>query len=197
MTLDEMADKVYALTGRPDKIAATKEAIKAATLKAHKTDFYSSDIVEVLITLGASNAYVWSFDVISYISNFRSLKYIRRYDDVNAKPANFIDIITPEEVLDTYGNTRANVAYRAGRNIEIKSYTAFKQMLFACYVFPIVTDGGYSSWIADQYTYAIVYEAARILFKTIGHDDQASQYEKLVMEEYSSLQTSALTDIAI
>jgi len=195
MTFEELLAEVYTLTNRPDLEAETKAAIKAATLKAHQSDFYSKDISEALINLGNTDAYIWSFDVITHISNFRAIKYIRKYDSNTSEPGDFISIILPEQVLDSYKVTREDVAYVAGRNIEIRSSTAFSKMIFACYVNPIVTNSGYSSWVADLYPYVIVYEAARVVFKTIGYDEQSAQYEKLVGEQFMHLKLNAITDV--
>ena len=47
MTLAELIAEVYLLTNRPDRVAMTTSAVKAATLKAHKSDFFSKDIHEI------------------------------------------------------------------------------------------------------------------------------------------------------
>ena len=195
MTFGELLAEVYTLTNRSDLVAETKVAVKSATLKAHQSDFYSKDLSEVYINLGTTDAYVWSFDVITHVSNFRAIKYIRKYDPDTSEPGDFISIILPEEVLDSYKVTRKDVAYVAGRNIEIKSSTEFSKMIFASYVNPIITESGYSSWVADLYPYAIVYEATRIVFKTIGFDEQAAQYEKLANDQLQILKTNAISDV--
>ena len=46
MTFDELVAEVYLLTARGDLTAETQSAVKAATLKAHKSDFFSKDIFE-------------------------------------------------------------------------------------------------------------------------------------------------------
>ena len=198
MTFDELVAEVYTLTNRPDLVAETKLAIKSATLKAHQTDFYSKDIYETGVEF-TNPAYIQSLDLPSLISNFRAISYLRRMEDTTDADTtlgeNVIEIITPLEVLDSYGVTRTNVAYVAGRMLEIRSSVEFYTMMLGCYVLPIVRDGAYSSWIAELYPYTIVREAARTVFKTIGQDEQAAAYERLVAEEYLLLKMSALTDV--
>ena len=46
MTFDELVEEVFLITARRDLVAETNSAVKAATLKAHKSDFYSKDIFE-------------------------------------------------------------------------------------------------------------------------------------------------------
>jgi len=194
-SFNELLQEVYAVTNRPDLISESKMAIKAATLKAHQSDFYSKDIYEQYVTLGDEASYLWSLDYISLISNLRSFKYVRKLDP-EGTPGDFITILSPEEVLDTYGASRQDIAYVAGRILEIKSSTEINTCLLAAYVNPIVAEGSYSSWVADLYPYVIVFEAARVLFKTIGYDEQSAAYNQLVGEQYQILRTNALPDQA-
>lgn len=196
MTFNDLVDEVYTLTNRPDLINETKAAVKAATLKAHQTDFYSKDLHEQIVILddAYNAAYLWSLDYISVISNLRAFKYVRKLDSTDT-PGDFITILTPEELFDAYGCSRQDVAYVAGRQLEIKSSTEIYQVILAAYVNPIVTEDNFSSWVADLYPYVIVYEAARIVFKTIGYDEQSAQYNNLVAEQFVLLKTSALTDV--
>lgn len=194
MTFDELLAEVYLLTKRDDLVAETKAAIKSATLKAHHFDFFSKDIYETVITAD-SPAYIHSIDYPAIISNFRAIKYLRKIDLVTGDPSDFIEVITPEQVLDGYKVVRDNVAYTAGRNIELRSDTEIQKLILGCYVNPIVTDAGYSSWVAELYPYAIVFEAARVLFKTIGYDEQSAAYNALAGEQFILMRNSALAEV--
>ena len=194
MTFDELVDEVYTLTNRPDLTAETSSAVKAATLKAHQSDFFSKDIHETGVEFDSAT-YIQSLDIISLISNFRSLKYMRRVTDENDDVGRFFEVLTAEETLDSYGINRTDIAYVAGRMIEIRSSVEFDKMLLGCYVLPIVRTGAYSSWVAEQHPYAIIREAARVIFKTIGYDEQAAVYERLIAEEFALLRMSALSDV--
>lgn len=198
MTFAEILAEVYLLTNRPDLEAETKSAIKAATLKAHYTDFYSKDIYEDYITFDEA-AYHQSIDYIALITNFRALKYIRKWDTTNGQPIQgegcFLKVVTPDNVLDAYHTDRVDICYVAGRNIEIKSSTQLAAVLFGCYVSPIVTESGYSSWVADLYPWAIIFEAARVIFKSIGYDEQSRAYDSFVAEQYTILRNNNLSDV--
>jgi len=186
--------KYITSTNRPDLVAETKTAVKAATLKAHKSDYYSKDIHETGVIFDTAD-YKQSLDIISFVTNFRALKYLRRVEDENDEVGAFFCILTPEETLDSYGYNKTDIAYVAGRMIEIKASVEFNKMLLGCYVQPIVRTGAYASWVAEQHPYAIIREAARVLFKTIGYDEQSAAYERLVAEEYALLRMSALSDV--
>ena len=194
MTLAELISEVYLLTNRSDLVSETTSAIKAATLKAHQSDYYSKDIHETGVEFTTAG-YNQSLDYINLISNFRTLSYLKRVTDENDSLGKFLPILTPEETLDSYGQSKTDICYIAGRVIEIKSSVSFSKILLGCYVLPIVTDTGYASWVAEQHPYAIIKEAARVIFKTIGFDEQSSAYERLVAEEYVLLRMSGLSDV--
>lgn len=194
MTFDELVAEVYLITDRADLSSATISAVKAATLKAHKSDFYSKDIYETGIEFDSAD-FRQSMDYITLLANFRAFKYLRRVENATDDTGTFFDIITPDEVLDSYGLGRTDIAYVAGRVIEIRSSVTFQFALLGCYVLPIVREGAYQSWVAEQFPYAIVYEAARVVFRMIGQMEESNAQAQLVAEEYSELKMSALSDV--
>lgn len=194
MTLTELVDEVYNLTNRPDLSAQTISAVKAATLKLHNTDYYSKDIYETGIEFSKAN-YIQSVDIYSLIHNFRAIKYIRVAENAADDSGRFIEIITPEEVVDSYNRNRTNVAYMAGRSLEIRSATELKYAYLGCYVRPIISTDNYSSWIAQLHPYAIIYEAARAIFMLIGYTDEANGYNALLNEELKLLKITNVSDI--
>ena len=193
MTFAELLIEVYNITARPDLIDLTKSAVKAATLKAHQTDFYSKDIWEQQVVFPSSE-YVQSLDYVSVIPNYRALKYMRHWDTSDSTAGNFFTVLTPEEILDEWGRERTNVCYVAGRILEIKSPIEFDAVIIAAYVNPVVTETGYSSWVASLYPYAIVHEAARVVFATIAMDAEKNSQKELVAEQYAELKINNTVD---
>jgi hypothetical protein len=191
---EDLVDAVFTITNRPDLLAETESAVKAATIKAHHLDYFSKDLYEEGIQFTTS-AYRQSFDYIQVIDNFRAFKYARKAEDACDDTGDFFTIITPEEILDSYGCQRADIAYVAGRVLEMRSSTEFNYFLLGCYVHPIVRTGAYCSWVALQYPDAIVYEAARVVFKAIGKSDESQQYTSLTGEAYEMLKLSNIQDI--
>lgn len=194
MTFDELVDDVITLTNRPDLVARTDSAVRAATLKAHHLDFFSKDLFETGVNFEELN-FKHSFDYTGLVSNFRAFKYLRKASDACDDTGIFFDIITPDELLDSYGSNRTDIAYVAGRALEIRSSNEFQFALLSCYVHPVITKSGYCSWIALQYPYAIIYEAVRTLFKGIGYDEQAVEYSRLTGEEFELLKLSNIQDV--
>lgn len=194
MTFAELLTEVYNITSRSDLIDLTKSAVKAATLKAHQTDFYSKDIYEVQFQF-ASKQYEQSLDVIDQIPNYRALKYMREYDTSTGTSGKFFDVLTIEELLDEWGREKVDVAYVAGREIKIKSSIEFDTISLGCYVNPVVTEADYSSWVADLYPWAIIHEAARVVFGTVAQQAEAAIQKNFVAEQYAELKINAVSDV--
>lgn len=183
-----LVQSVYDLTKRPDLVNETINAIKAATLKAHRSDTFYKDMFESGISFSSSEV-LQSLQYKQLIPLFRSIKYIRKCDGSTTPPTplGFLDMIAPENALDSYNCTRYNVYYIAGSVIQIRCIAAEDTFLFGCYVNPNVTTDGYNSWIADEYPFAIIYEAVAIIFKTVGYDEQVNTYRAMVADEYAIL----------
>ena len=195
MTFDELVEEVFDLTNRPDLVAETESAVRAATLKAHQSDFFSKDIFETGVEFD-NLSFRQSLDIISFVTNFRALKYLKRVENAQDEIGKTLDIITVDEVLDSYGVNRTDIAYVAGRHIEIRASVAFQFALLGGYAHPIVAPvEKYSSWVAEQQPFAIIREAARVIFKTIGFDEQSAAYNSLVAEEYVLLKMTGIADV--
>ena len=193
MTLTELQAEVYKLTNRPDLIAQTLAAIRAATLKAHRIDFFYKDIYETGINFPSSE-YIQQLDYKSLIPRWQSAKYIRKLDASVSPPVagKFFDLVVPENVLDTYQISKEDIYYVAGAYIQIRSSTLFQYGLLGCYIDPLVgsTDATFISWIAIDHPWAIIFEASRAVSKMIGKDGAATGFQSQVGDEYALLKTA-------
>lgn len=194
-TFAELVADVKLMTNRPDLDSEIKLAVKAATLKAHQTDYYPNDIFETALQW-TPVAYQQSLDYRLLIPRWRSFKYLRKYtpgttpaDDVDGK---FFEVVDPNYVLDSYRLNKENVCYLAGEQIEIRSSTQDEYMLLGCYIYPDITEATYSSWIALDHPFAIVYEATSKIFKQTGYDEQAAMMNKEVTEQFTLLRNNNL-----
>jgi hypothetical protein len=195
MTFDELVAEVYIITKRPDLSAETSSAIRSATLKAHNSDFFSRDILQVEIAFEESN-YLQTMDIYNSFPNYRALKLFKRYDKAaGPEYGTFITVVTADELLDAYGHNRADIAYVAGRSLNIRSSCAFQSAIMLAYMMPVLDVTRYSSWIAQLHPWAIINEACRVIFKMIGYDEQSAQYNTLVAEEYQLLTMTGLSDV--
>jgi hypothetical protein len=194
MTLTELITEVYNLTNRPELSTQTLSAVRAATLKMHHLDYFDRDLVENPIDFGQV-AYLQSFQYKQLFPRWRAIKYLRYLDITTSPPTpgEFFNVITPEEALDSYAVTRTNVLYLAGSSIQINALVQFQYGLMGCYLHPDITTGSFTSWIADEHPYAIVYEAARTVCKLVGLDQQYSRMETQVAEEVAALKITAIS----
>lgn len=111
-----------------------------------------------------------------------------------------LEIITPDAILDVYGSEKFDVCYAAGGTVNIKSTTSLQYLLLGYYAWPdvgqgTVVEGGsgvapvtglgtrYYSWIADEFPFAIVYDAASTILQKIGMTDAARKYDSPDPEE--------------
>lgn len=178
MTLTELINEVYTLTNRPGLVAETLTAVRSATLKLHQLDYFYKDIFETGVYF-PSAAYLQQVDYRTIIPQWRSLKYLRKTDSTGTEQGQLYNIITPEQVLDSYGVNQENVCYVAGSVIQVRSKEQLQYALLGCYLNPNITSGGYNSWIALDHPYAIVFEAAAIVFKAIGDTEKFAAYTQL------------------
>lgn len=192
-TFAELVADVKTMTNRPDLDTEIKLAVKAATLKAHHSDFYPKDLYEVGIAWSPA-AYQQSLDYRTLIPRWRAFKFLRKYDATSTDPQGgagaFIKMISPDEVLDDYRLDRNDVCYVAGEQIEIRSSTEDDNMIIGCYLHPDITESGYTSWVALDAPFAIIYEAVSKIFKQTGFDEQAAMMNKEVMEQFMLLRNA-------
>lgn len=185
---------VITLTNRPDLVGETTLAVKAATIKAHQSDDYIKDFQEYSVQFSAAD-YFQSLDYKVLIALWRKPRYIRKYINTGptAGPGDFLTYLEPEKVIDTYGDSRTDIYYVAGANIQIRSSDLLQFILVGIYTNPDITSTGFNSWIADDHPFAIIYEAAALVFKTIGYDEQAAIFRVLVAEQLQLLKQHAIT----
>lgn len=193
-SLTSLVSDVYSLTNRPDLVGETSLAVRAATLKAHQSDDYIKDFHEYSLDLGSSD-YYHSLDYKSVLPLWRKPRYIRKYQTDGA--GILLTYVEPEKVVDRYGANRTDIFYVAGSNVQIKSSTSLQYILVGIYENPQTVESLFSSWIANDHPFAIIYEAAAIIFKTIGFDEQVPIYRQMVAEQYQLLRQHAITGMGM
>lgn len=196
MNFTELVAEVQIIVKRPDLADRIQSAVRAATEKLHSLDFWYRDIVEVPVQFDRE-FYIQNFDPRQVIPKFRKTKYIRIWlGDATGRPGKFLDPIQIEEAIDGYGYTKTDVFYMAGQLMQIRTSCGILRILFGAYKFPTVTPiDQYSSWIAEDYPWGIVYEAARTVFRSISMDEAAGQYERLTAEIVSEMKRSCVEDV--
>lgn len=198
MNFSEIRTEVINIVKRPDLTTQINSAITAATLKAHQSAFYYKDIIEVAVEFSNSKN-IQNFLPTDVLPRFRKAKYIRQWfgDADTGSYGDFFQPIQIENSLDGYGYTKTNVFYMAGQLLQVRGYTTVDRVLFGAYQHPQATETGYDSWIAAELPYAIIYEAARIIFLSIGMQEQVQGITSLVSEVYRDLVVSYADDTPV
>lgn len=98
-----------------------------------------------------------------------------------------LERIDPDAILDDYALEKVDVWYNLNGQINIKSSTLFQWLKIVYYSWPIMDFQnmgntanpcpGYSSWIAAEFPYAIVFDAASAIFQKVGNNDVARKYD--------------------
>jgi hypothetical protein len=194
MTLTELRQAVYDLTNRPDLVSQTLLQIQKATLKCHHSDFYYKDLRESGLEF-ISEAYFQELDYKTLFPLWRALKYLRKYDAVALTPGRFFSVIESDNILDSYSLERSDICYAAGSVIQIKSSTSFQYGIVGYYTEPNITESSYESWIALDHPFAIITEAAAVIFRTIGKTDENARYAEMAIDEINTLKLSNIQTV--
>ena len=200
----DLVNLVYTETNRPDLIDQTASAVRASTLKMHGImgNFFYKDLTLAYMPFNQSGFFqTISTDELI---NFRKIKHIRKWDpnylpsQLNLMASNLLPainsiygIVSPNEALapfemievddifDGYKAEKTNVCYQMGNQISLKSSTVFSKCLVHYYKWPSlgIADAGasYSSWIANEHPYCIIYDAAASLYRSTGDSDSFAQ----------------------
>lgn len=196
MNFTELCSEVYTITNRSDLVAETELAVKSATLKAHSSDFYFKDLRETIISFDSA-AYIQSLDYRTLFPKYRSLKYLKKFDTTSNETVEPpLEVLPPELLIDSYGDRKTNVAYVAGSVIQIKSSTEEQHYSIGIYQHPTVESvDTYASWIATEYPYCIIFEAAAIVFGLQGDATRQAAYRTQALEMYAELRGSNLVAV--
>lgn len=198
MNFSELYSEVLNIVKRPDLTDRINSAIRAATLKVHHSDFYYKDLVEKPVQFDEAR-FLQSFIPSSILPRYRKAKYIRFWrGDINGSPGKFFEPIQIENSMDSYDYIKTDVFYMAGQALQMRSSEACQRVLFGAYLHPLISPSTeYQSWIADEYPYAIIYEAARTIFRSIGFQEQAAEYDRLGLEVLSEIKLSCVDDLPL
>lgn len=199
-TLAQLVADVVTATARSDLIATgdIALAVRRATLKLHAMAFWPRDLAEGVITFQDASLVNQSINIANNLPQFRAIKYIRECFPGQLTTAGtynrerFYEKLEPDFILDDYGQNRDSIWYLGGSNINLRSrvvsnsggtQTSVPAVTVGWYQYPLVADAlTYNSWIADAYSFAIVDEAARMIFVNTGFMDIARTYDNIMTE---------------
>lgn len=187
MTFSEMVEEVYTITKRPDLVAETALAIRKATLQLHQSNFFKDDIAtQVFLLPPSSDGYKFQLNTVSDLVRFRAFSFIREWTNPWNESNIFFTEVEPDDLFDEYQIERTDCYYRAGGVINVKSSKRLTAVVVGWYQTPVVIpEASYSSWIATNYPYAVIENAASIIFGIIAQPEQSRTYQGSAMQQLS------------
>lgn len=175
--LTQLVADTIKLTKRPDLQDRTVLAVKAATRKIHLSDFYFRDLTETGVSFNDA-LFIQQFNVKELFPRFRHMKAVRKLaqDVVTGvwSGTTYLKEHDPSDMLDNYSIAREDVFYIAGDMLNLRSSTAEDKLLLSFYQYPELSDDKFATWIFHELPEAIYTEAAGIVFKSVGYDEQAA-----------------------
>lgn len=193
-TLNELKADVLTVVKRPDLAADIEMHTKNAILKAHGADYWLKDLFEFAFNF-ANPEVNYSLDYKTLVPRWKTIKYLNTIDQTTRDVIRPLSPIPVEKFLDGYGYKRDYAFYLAGDMLQIRVSDSAQYFGAGVYLYPDTTLLSAPSWIADQFPFAIVYEAARTMFKSIGFDEQSASMEKLVAEAMAEVRMVGLTTV--
>lgn len=193
-SLASLEADVLTIVKRPDLLADITLHTKNAILKAHTADFWLKDLYENAFSI-TTPATQYTVDPITLNTRWRKTAYINTIDATTGDVMRKLDPIPMVSFVDAYGYKKDYVWYEAGINLQIRCSGQETAFGFGAYLYPDVTLLTQGSWIVDNFPFAVIYEAARTLFKAIGFDEQSASMEKLVAEAMAMVRMVGLTTV--
>ena len=187
-----LLNDVYIHTNRPDLVNETTLAIKKATSKAHLSDEFPEDMVQVTaVPTSSDRANEYLLDVSSPpFTRHRKVLQV-----INSDTRKALTQVTIEDLFDAYGMLKSECWYKAGLMYRVNS-TQLASGLDVIYLQnPDTVPDTYTSWIALEHPEAVVEEAASQVFKMIGKDTEFQRYAQLSMENLMRLKTNHISAI--
>lgn len=176
-TFVELRDLVYGLTKRPELAGLTALAIRQATLRAHQVDFFQRDARNAVLTYTppvASELFVTIPNIYSLAARLRTPDFLQGQDVLTLLPHENLEYVNSyKEFWDEYNELRCSRFTLQGEDLLVRFAGATGRAVLYYYVNPVVTDAGYSSWIADEYPEEVAQWAAAIVWNRSGFQEIA------------------------
>lgn len=173
MNFNEAITEVTRVTARPDQSIEAASAINRAISYCTMRGEFNNDMIEGSIPI-ESNLYGNTIPLNS-LTRFRRFKYVKptgvRY---------YLSSIGSDKVFTPQGVTQKNVYYVAGGNLTYILAALSTQLEVGYYTYPQVLDTvtNTTHWMLDSMPYVIIELAAAQVFRAIGDDSSAQQYQR-------------------
>lgn len=188
-TFAEMQTLVESQTRRPEIPAVTQAAIRAATLRAHHTDFFPRDLANTFVTYTpSSSASYYDLPTISAtVTRLRTFQWVQSTELITHVPQENLDY---REISDLYTSDnvlRSSMYTILGDTLRIYPQIATGELSICYYQNPSISSTAYSSWIADTYPDELAMWAAGIVYARTGFAEMANDAYKNHIQPFKEL----------
>lgn len=192
-TFAELYDLTVEQTRRPELVDVTNMAIRTAVLRAHHFDFFPQDMLEgAVVYTPSSNA--WQYDISNIgvlLPRYRAIKTVTGLELGTGRPVEHFEWREPDDLYTTEGERRSSVYTLVGTTLRLLPVLASGSATVAYYANPVVTDVGFSSWIADAYPDAVALMAAASVWSRVGFREIAKDTQEGPNKEFKELLISS------
>lgn len=192
-TFAEMESLVVAQTRRPEVPTVTQAAVRTATLRAHHTDFFRRDLAIGLLTYTpVSSAIYYDFPSLSsLLLRMRSLQLLQAIDATTLQATEQLEYRELQDLYDNDMVLRQSMYTLIGDTLRVYPLSVTGKMNAYYYKNPVISETGYSSWIADEYPDELAMWAAAIVFARTGFAEMASDFQKTHVVPFKDLLISS------
>jgi hypothetical protein len=154
----------------------TKTAIRTATLRAHCTDFYHRDAFAGILDYTPVSGQSWAdiADVYTSIPRLRGIKFVQCLNPANNAPTENLEYRDVDDTYDKYGQLRYGSYILRGTVLRVYPRLHTGRLDVHSFILPVVTEVGYSSWIANDFPEEIATWAAAVVLHRTGAAEQAN-----------------------
>ena len=187
MNFGEAVAEVMGITARPDKGVEIASALNAAISLFSTKVNWSKDLVESSLVINpASYGETLVFDNVSptpLVTRFRKFKYV--------KPAGVLRYLLPigcDKIFTPGEFTQKDVYYVGGNSITYLLKELASSLEIGYYQFPPLLDATTVNtyWMLDLMPYAVIDKACARIFRSIGDDTSARNYEASALEFFNA-----------
>lgn len=173
MDYKEILQAVIVNTNRPELLAETEQAIRRATLKMHNLDYFLADLSEGKMAITPSLKP--RIDLSVFGTRFR--KFAALHSSNSGEVSEPLEVLEPSPFT---GNSNKAGYYSLGGSLVLQNCGLVDSIVFQFYSNPVVEAGRYDSWIATKHPYAIIDEASKNVFMSVGNAEKANYFAMLV-----------------
>lgn len=177
--------EVITITARPDKSAEIATALNASIAFYTSKAEFARDLVETSLPIDP-NEYGGTLQFNNanpvLVTRFRKFKYVKAYGQVG-----YLLPISSDKIFTPGGFTQRDVFYVGGNNITYVLKSLAPSLEVGYYQYPQVLDANTNKdhWMLELMPYAVIDRAAARIFRSIGDDSSAAQYNASSAELFS------------